>query len=649
MTNAGITCNHLNHLLLYGLLSVAFPLQGQDLLHQDTIRIKEVVINSRQIDSEFPGFRKTSIDPGLHAKLNSFSLAELLSVNSHSYIKSYGPGGLATASLRGTGASHTGVSWNGINIGNPMPGQTDFSLITAGLIDEVRISMGGASLDIGHGGIGGIINLETKPVWDRQTSVTINPSAGSFGNISVLTGLVAGNHSFTSVTKTHYSYGANNYPYLNTVIAPEPVRETRTNSRFLRKDLMQEFYLKRKRDVYSARFWYNSADRNLPGSILIQSGAAGEKQIDESLRGMLSFDSERDIGTGSITGAWVFNRLDYYNPRASIESMNTSNSFIIKGEFETKVIQGTSLKMMLNEELNVINSNNYKTSATGSILSLTLIAGRKAGSRLGTTLLVRETMDNKKLLIPDFSAGIEFRLFPTEEHFIRSGFSRTSKIPSMNDRYWYPGGNRNLKNEYAYMFDLGYRTNQKPAQSLRITSEAGLFRNMIRDMIQWRPGEFSYWTADNLNRVNTSGFESSVSLVYSQNTTGVKINAGYTYTRAVPAGSRTETQTANQLMYVPVNQANGSVMAEYRMFYCVWMANYTGRRYITVDNSGYLPGYALNSIILGARIHLRDNQFDAAFRIGNVFNSSYESIAYHPQPGRSYNLSLLYKFNKIRK
>ena len=45
-----------------------------------------------------------------------------------------------------------------------MLGQSDLALIPAGLIDDIQINYGGASMPFNSGGIGGIINLETRPV-----------------------------------------------------------------------------------------------------------------------------------------------------------------------------------------------------------------------------------------------------------------------------------------------------------------------------------------------------------------------------------------------------------------------------------------------------------------------------------------------------
>jgi outer membrane cobalamin receptor len=646
MTKNLSSSSQLKYFLLPGLFLITFQAAGQLSFTGDTIRINEVVISSRQISSAFPGFKTTYIDTTLLKKYNLSSLAELLTACSTVFIKSYGSGGSSTASLRGTGASHTQVSWNGINISNPMLGQTDFSLITPMLTDNIQISVGGASLETGIGGIGGIINLENKPSWGKQSQFTINPGFGSFGNYLLLAGFKTGNDHFQSVTRAHLNYSENDFPYLNTEIGPEPVWEKRSNSRLSHKDFLQELYLKKQKDIFSARIWYQSANRELPGSMLIQSGVSGEEQFDESLRSVFSYDTERGKNDFYLRGAWIFNRLNYSNQLASIESKSSVHSLILNGGFETRILKGTELKVLINEELNSIRSNNYKSPATGNIASFTFLAERKSGSRMGSTLAVKEIIDNTRFLIPDFAAGLEFRLFPGEDHFLRAGISRTSHIPSMNDRYWYPGGNENLRNEYAYLFDLGYKLSQKISSSISLNTELGLFKNLIRDMIQWHPGDYSYWIAENISRVNTSGIESSISLRFHLNDLKINFNASYSYTKAISTGAGSEPETQNQLMYIPENQVNGSLFTGYKNFYFVWMTCYTGIRYITIDNSHFLPGYSVSNIICGTNIPFKASYFDLKLTVENIFNVSYQAIAYYPQPGRSFNISILYQFNK---
>ncbi len=153
--------------------------------------------------------------------------------------------------------------------------------------------------------------------------------------------------------------------------------------------------------------------------------------------------------------------------------------------------------------------------------------------------MYREILDSETFLIPDFSAGLQYRIAEGKDYFLKANISRNSKIPSLNEMYWVPGGNPELKNEYAFTYELTGEMNHKFSSPLTIKYNLSLFRNNIKDMIQWHPGEFSYWTADNIKSVNTSGLETSFSLNYSVSKFSAGLTANYSYTRATTAESAT--------------------------------------------------------------------------------------------------------------
>lgn len=640
--------NPLKHTLLYIAILFSLPLHGQMSFQNDTIKIKEVVISRKKINSDPAGYKKITIDSSVLKNYSHGTLADILSLSSNIFIKSYGMGGVATPSFRGTGASHTQVAWNGVNINHPMLGQSDLSLIPGGLVDEIQIYFGGASMALNSGGIGGIINLETKPAWKKETLISINPGFGSFGRYSGLVKEKSGNIHFQTVTKAYFQSSENDFRYLNNEMSSEPLWETRKNSQVRQQGFIQELYYRKTKNVASARIWYQSAYRNLPSSMLTQQVNSGEKQFDESLRTMLNYDVFKGKNDYFITGAWMLNRLNYTNRLASIDSRNLSETLILKAGMERRVEEFTKLKIIINEELSVIKSNNYEHNATRNTASLTASAERKISDRIGTMVLVREIIDNNIFLIPDFSAGIQFRIIDEKEYFLKSNISRNSKIPTLNDMFWVPGGNPKLKNEYAFMYELTYEMEQKISFPLTFKYDLSIFRNIIKDMIQWHPGEYSYWTADNIQNVNTMGLESSFSLDYTVNNLTSGFNAGYSFTKATTAGSNENNPVSSgkQLMYIPENKANVSLRTCYRNLYFSWLANVTGRRYITVDNSGYLPGYFLNNIIAGVKLNLKSNSIDFNFNIDNLLNVNYQTIAYYPLPGRSYSIKILIQILK---
>jgi vitamin B12 transporter len=379
------------------------PLQGQIFHNDDTIRINEVLITGNKHNSEPQGYKKITIDSVILENNSQSSLSEMLSGNTNIFIKSYGMGGIATPSFRGTGASHTLIDWNGININSPMLGQTDLSLIPAGLVDDIQIFYGGASMSFSSGGIGGIINLGTKPVWKKETSVSLSGSSGSFGRYSGLLKFKSGNTNFQTVTKLFFQSAENDFRYLNNALTAIPVWETRTNSQLQQKGLLQEIYYRNLNSSASFNIWYQSANRNLPATMLTQQPNSAEKQFDESLRTILNYDVLHGKTDFFLTGALLFSRLNYSNKLVSIDSRNISETAVMKAGFKRPLADNIELKVFLNEELNVIKSNNYLKNTTRNTLALTASADNKGNGRIGTHILVREILDKNRFLIPDFS------------------------------------------------------------------------------------------------------------------------------------------------------------------------------------------------------------------------------------------------------
>jgi iron complex outermembrane receptor protein len=268
--------------------------------------------------------------------------------------------------------------------------------------------------------------------------------------------------------------------------------------------------------------------------------------------------------------------------------------------------------------------------------------------RFSTLFLLREIVDEKRFLIPDFSAGFQYRFTDEKDYFIKANISRNSKMPSMNDMFWAPGGNPDLKNEYAFIYELSYEMTQKISAPVSFKYSLTGYRYYIKNLIQWHPGEFSYWTADNIRSVNSTGIESSVSLDYAIDNINVSLNTAYSFNKASAVGQKNENDVTSgkQLIYVPENQVKMSLRIDFRKFYSNWTTNFTGKRYVAVDNSDFLPGYLINNFNGGIRLPLKSSLLELNFSIDNIFNTNYQSIAFYPLPGRSYNLKILVQIVK---
>jgi iron complex outermembrane receptor protein len=120
---------------------------------QDSVLLREIEITAPG-KTNLVALRITRPDSVAMVAGLTADLSELLSRNTPVYIKHYGPGSMATASFRGTAASHTQVIWNGMKLNSPALGYTDLSLLPLFFTDEVYLLHGGSSLAKSSGALG---------------------------------------------------------------------------------------------------------------------------------------------------------------------------------------------------------------------------------------------------------------------------------------------------------------------------------------------------------------------------------------------------------------------------------------------------------------------------------------------------------------
>jgi outer membrane cobalamin receptor len=630
------------------LLNIAFMISvstsGQMSALDDTIRISEVIVNGGSM-LENQGSRNIRIDSTVLSNYRHDNISEVISGNSPVFIKNYGNGGIAVISIRGTGAGYTQLAWNGVNINSPMLGQTDLSIIPAGFIDELTIFQGGSSLSLGNGGIGGIINFDTSPDWRQGTGIYANLGTGSFGKYSALFKIKTGNKRFQSSTRALFQSAENNFTYQNNFTSGAPVEEQRKNASVIQNSFMQELYYRGRKNVFSAKIWYQKSNRNIPVPIVSSQPEEGASQEDEFLRTMLNYNEYLTKTDLSTSLSWFSEKLNYQNPLLSVDSRNRSNTFAFKEGLETILNEKTKLSFTLNDELSIINSVNYSDTKSRNLAGISASVRILMGEKTVFSTLVRQSVRDNSFLIPDFSAGFDYRLFNGRNQFLRINLSHNSKVPSCNDLYWNPGGNSSLKNEYSYTGELTYDMKSDVTGKLSYSGKISAYLISIDNIIKWVPGGSGYWTPQNISKANSSGLESNLNLSYVYNSFRLKFSANYAWNRTRAAKSQSGEEISNsQMIYTPVHLLNGTIRVQYRKCFFSWLADYTGRRYTSADNSEFLPGYLLNNASAGIKFGAGKNQFEAALKAENLFNVSYQVIAWYPMPGRSFNLSLIYQF-----
>ena len=195
--------------------------KADSLSHQ----LKEVTISADKKELIQASKKTNTIDTLILKHYNNVSLADLLAAQSSIHIKSYGNGNIATTSIRGGNAGQTAVLWNGLNIQNPMLGQTDLSLLPVWLFDNVALEYGGGATLHGSGAMGGTILLQNKVSFNKGFSSQLQMSVGSFGTKKLATTVELSYKKINATTRLYYTDSKNNYSYKDTNDKEQPIKQ----------------------------------------------------------------------------------------------------------------------------------------------------------------------------------------------------------------------------------------------------------------------------------------------------------------------------------------------------------------------------------------------------------------------------------------
>ena len=614
----------------------------------DTLELETVEITSRKVDVS--GFKELSVDKKSISERLGKDLGELLSATSPVFIRSYVPGGLATASVRGASASHTQLLWNGLMINSPMDGQTDFSAIPLFFVDGVNILFGPASVKYSTGGLGGSVYLKTETNWRNRFSLDLLQEAGSFNTITTGAALKMGNERFQSSSRFFLVTSDNNYTYNDIVSGIEHSgKKERNNAAYNKKGFLQEFNWKASENTLaSAKFWLQQNDREIPANILVVVPEGNENMDENQVRGIIHVGHKRAKSNLNLKAGLISSITNYKNQLAEIDADHKVFSVVSAIEYEYSGIRNLVLKIGGSMEYHQVKSENYASLKKRRSDDLHLLAKYFMGKRLTLTGSVRQDFIDQSMspMVPAF--GLHYRPSASSPIVLKASVTSNFRMPSLNDMYWIPGGNAELKSERGVSGEAGL-VFQKEFTVTEVNAGINGFYSDINNWIIWQPDSiFSYWRPSNLKKVISKGIE--INLDVSGKTVGFdwKCLVNYTLTSArnIKPKSVFDESAGKQLIYIPEHAGNLSLRLIKKTFTINYVLGYTGRRYTASDNSRYLPGFALQDVHFAKRIQVKRSDFQVQISVYNFANQQYQAVAWQPMPGRYFNISFKYSFVK---
>ena len=643
-------------------------------IRDSVFQIKGVRVTAGQIfKKEDAGMKEIVVDSLILLKKINLSLSDLLSENTPVFIKSHGRGALATASFRGTAASHTQVNWNGININSPMVGMVDFSLIPVYVIDDINLKHGTASIADRSGGLGGSINISNRVDWNRGFNLRYLQGIGSYNTYDEFLQIGGGNQKVQAKTRLYHNFSQNNFRYINRGIGnidPETGEITNPsgsndNASFTKYGILQELYYRPGiSNIISFKYWGQWADRSIPRATSYEGpdNSNLNRQADNDQKAVIDWQHYTDKAKITLRSGYSRKQLDYtlknYVPGLgllpAIYSESKQQSTLNRAAYTYNFNDNFSIEISFDFNLHNVVSRDSVTKRgykqQRSELSGFLAIRKSFADRLNLNLMLRqELVDNLFVPLIPF-LGFDYRIFKEADFLIKGNIASNYHQPSLNDLYWQPGGNPDLLPEEGISAELGLEY-QKVIKGHQLKAEITAYRSDINNWIIWIPSYKGYWEPRNVKQVLSQGIESNLTLKGKIGKVEYRVEANYAYTSSINYGNPLvwgDESYGKQLAYVPLHSGNLLLNLSYNGYFITYQNNSYSERYTTSSNDvtrrDWLYPYFMNDLTLGKELQLKKTRLSAELKVYNLLNETYHSILYRPMPGRNYMLLLMVSF-----
>ncbi|MFM9056606.1 MAG: TonB-dependent receptor [Bacteroidota bacterium] len=574
-------------------------------------------------------------DTGSWVLLSTRSLADLLEREPGMALRSYGAGGSSLLSLRGSTPAQTRISWNGLSLNSPMLGVCDLSLIPAFLSGPVHIQYGGIGSSSGDGAIGGHIRIEESIDDSLPTETGILALGGSFGEQQLGVSFQSATGRLSLRTRVYGNKSDNDFEYIRP--GGEQIRQT--HAMFEQVGLTQSLRYRTGSGKIGVDIWHVETEREIPAHMLAVSSL--QEQDDRNSRASAFWLLESDRGYFRLSIGVSHDRIHYSDPSVLLDDRSTSLQIQTDAEGSVRLSAATSVQLQALWSRASAETDYYPETCVQDWFSA---AGkfRWTHHKLTTVFGIRQAWFEGKAV--PVLPSLESILALSQHIKFSLEAARVFRLPTLNDRFWIPGGNPDLKPEQGYSVTAGFSMS-KQFGNWSSTTRLAVFSSEINNAIVWLPNEQAFYAAVNMHQIGSKGLE----LDFRMNRSWKKWNLSLA---AAPSLTRTEVKQTSeafaymvnrQLVYTPKLLYRFEAELSYRSIGLRALHRYTGYRYTTEDHAHFLEPFSLTDIFLNWKM-LRGKYKGVTLNVGvrNLFDEAYQVMAWRAMPGRSWQAGIYF-------
>lgn len=607
----------------------------------DTLLIGQVEIVGHTFQEDLVGIQLEELQPTDAPLSLGQSLDNWLANRTNLVLRGYGPGSSYGISIRGSSTSQTQVLVNGIPFENPGLATSDVSTLPNAIFSGMSLYRGSAAAYLGNAAIGGSILMQTDEVETREI-LTQNFSVGSFGNLSSVSKMQYGTRRFSGTTRVYFNKAENDFLRPDPLNKNEEIRQT--NAAFQTAGIAQDLNFYGKGNAKGHVFlWAGDTRREIPP---IKSRTEAETtQRDQTYRAQGTFETQFQSIDIKVNTAIDHGQLNYFDPAAGLDEDSEYTTFHAQTELRKTFGNFRVFALGIYRDSYVLTEN---YDGAQRRVSPALVGGVNTSfwkSRTKMSLVLRQEFLNGDALPVVPVISLEQKI--AEPLYLTLSAGKAYRLPGLNDLFWSPGGNPDLKPESGWFQEVGINFDEKYDHSKLAVGVSG-FHRLIENWIQWIPGG-NYWSPRNIKKVRSRGVEGYVRL---ENTFGslvfeTKASATYAQSTNLQAAFEGDQSVDKQLIYMPFWSAifQESISLKNQLVKLHFIGKYTGERFTTADNLRSLDPFFTFDIECVSDLKIKDLPLSIFAAARNIFDVEYQLQTSHYMPGINFEVGVQLKIN----
>ena len=648
----------MRQLASFFLLLCPLSMTAQTVTNDSTQTIDEVVVKGFRIPGNV--LASTPIQTLSHTdmeRLGIHDMGDALKRFAGVQVKDYGGvGGMKTVNIRGLGAGHTGVTYDGVQVGDCQSGQVDLSRFT---LDNVSL----VSLQIGQEDniyqsakaytSAGLINISTlQGVSDRKPHLTTTLRTGSYGLFapSLLYHQQFSRLGIGAYTSYERADGVYWFTLKNGI---KTIHERRNNSdiKTWRGELNMNYQLTDKQTLQWRAYGFTS-NRGLPGAVIYDNTYSAERLKDKNVFAQMLYENQFSNHIKMKAAAkWNYAWSRYSDIPASGYKEDTyrQNETYLTATLWTNPLQGLNLSFAQDYAHNHLSMTLPKAAnPTRNSLWTALAANYQIGpfsvnaSLLATNIYERVKQGNASNGFHRLSPAFSMQWRCLQDFRLRFGYKDIFRTPTLNELYYTGIGNRHLNPEKSRMWNLGTTYSHTFNRTLLLSLTADGYFGNVTDKIIAVPKMF-YWQMMNAGKVRQLGLDVSANIEkrWGKDWT-VSATGSYSLMKATDISDPTVVYYRNQIAYTPLHSGSASVLLHTPWLDFSYNVLFMGERYTLSYNipDNRMKPFADHSITLSREFNINKQQIQVQFDVRNLGNKNYEVVRFYPMPGTNWRLSV---------